>query len=636
MFKIERFWNLLVIACVGSISLAATGTTVGADGWDFVYGDSTPYDYSAFLSTTATSTGGTFLFGQYAGRFEDLDGGSRYHLFVQYRSATGALLWTKKLIADHSGCTEDFDLAAEVSDNGHAYFVAAGCYDDTLGSFGFRGSVSADGLITFENVGTDDGVSYSSWFEYNNLGNALVLSEGGGLLSLTVISDSANLGPNGPELVAVTVKKQDFSLAEVWRVELPSDLLSSTVAARDSMSLAASSDGGAWVAISLPRPLPHMSDALALVQISANGEILKTVRHNGFRCTSPDLIRQTAQSVWIDGCANETGYPDLPIDPARLAGIEDVWAFSAIDGRSLGRVPGFSGLDNPLIRPRVEIPGSLFDCGIENSAFNLWPVDDCRGFLYVTSVYFEWGLASFANNGETLIARLETELSGKNTYLGVWSIHGDGADTTFTLIYSTLLPDEVRVGDIDVLSDSLLTVGSTTADSAPALRSKTFRDGGATSAFATTTYIRALRDRCAKSRTVTAEVGNEREGFNALVSPVRVLDTRAEGPVGDLVDGDEGSCSLNMRSISGIPSSASAVAMNVTIVNGQTNGGGYVTVYPCGTIPYVSNINFTSGQTVANSVIAPISDDGEICFYVHGQGNILADISGYFTAGFEP
>ena len=72
--------------------------------------------------------------------------------------------------------------------------------------------------------------------------------------------------------------------------------------------------------------------------------------------------------------------------------------------------------------------------------------------------------------------------------------------------------------------------------------------------------------------------------------------------------------------------------MNVTVVNGQANEyGGFVSVYPCGTVPDVSNINFTTGQTVANSVIAPISDNGEICFYVYGQANLLADISGYLT-----
>jgi len=57
-----------------------------------------------------------------------------------------------------------------------------------------------------------------------------------------------------------------------------------------------------------------------------------------------------------------------------------------------------------------------------------------------------------------------------------------------------------------------------------------------------------------------------------------------------------------------------------------------VTVYPCGTRPDVSNLNFVAGLTVANSVIAPVSAAGEVCFYVYGTAHLLADVSGYFPA----
>jgi hypothetical protein len=86
-----------------------------------------------------------------------------------------------------------------------------------------------------------------------------------------------------------------------------------------------------------------------------------------------------------------------------------------------------------------------------------------------------------------------------------------------------------------------------------------------------------------------------------------------------------------------VPESATAVALNVTVVDGQANDfGGYVTVYPCGTRPDASNLNFVSGQTVPNSVIAPLSADGAVCLYVYGQADLLVDVSGYFTSGFEP
>ena len=92
---------------------------------------------------------------------------------------------------------------------------------------------------------------------------------------------------------------------------------------------------------------------------------------------------------------------------------------------------------------------------------------------------------------------------------------------------------------------------------------------------------------------------------------------------------------LTLAGHAGLPNSGiGAVALNVTVVDGEnpTVGGGYVTVYPCGTRPDASNLNFTAGQTIPNSVIAPVSTAGTVCFYVYGTAHLLADVSGYFTS----
>ena len=76
-----------------------------------------------------------------------------------------------------------------------------------------------------------------------------------------------------------------------------------------------------------------------------------------------------------------------------------------------------------------------------------------------------------------------------------------------------------------------------------------------------------------------------------------------------------------------------AVSLNVTVtedLENPTTGGGYVTVFPCGTRPDASNLNFVAGQTVANAVIAPVSPAGTICFYVYGTAHLLADVSGFY------
>ena len=126
---------------------------------------------------------------------------------------------------------------------------------------------------------------------------------------------------------------------------------------------------------------------------------------------------------------------------------------------------------------------------------------------------------------------------------------------------------------------------------------------------------------------ISIEVG---EVFVAL-TPVRIMDTRSGDMVGEL-DGSGSVRELRVAGAGGVPTSGvSAVALNVTAVSTETNDfGGFVTVYPCGTRPDASNLNFTSGMTIPNSVIAPVSGSGKVCFYVYGKTHLLADVSGYF------
>jgi hypothetical protein len=112
------------------------------------------------------------------------------------------------------------------------------------------------------------------------------------------------------------------------------------------------------------------------------------------------------------------------------------------------------------------------------------------------------------------------------------------------------------------------------------------------------------------------------------------MDTRGSGnKVGEL-DGSGSAYELQVGGEKGVPSSGvAAVALNVTVVDGEAGDyGGFVTVYPCGTRPDASNLNFTSGQTIPNSVIAPVSSSGKVCLYVYGEAHLLADVSGYFTS----
>ena len=76
---------------------------------------------------------------------------------------------------------------------------------------------------------------------------------------------------------------------------------------------------------------------------------------------------------------------------------------------------------------------------------------------------------------------------------------------------------------------------------------------------------------------------------------------------------------------------ATAVSLNVTVT--EPDQPGFVTVYPCGTLPTASSLNFVAGQTVPNAVLAPISGRGTVCFHSNTRAHLLADVNGWFEAG---
>jgi hypothetical protein len=116
--------------------------------------------------------------------------------------------------------------------------------------------------------------------------------------------------------------------------------------------------------------------------------------------------------------------------------------------------------------------------------------------------------------------------------------------------------------------------------------------------------------------------------FSAL-QPTRVADTRSTSAIGTLSANSSDlvvPISVGARSAS---SSNTIATINVTAVGTVApDVGGFLTVYPCGTRPDTSTLNFTTGQTIANSVVTPISANGTICVYVYGKADVLIDVNG--------
>ena len=119
-------------------------------------------------------------------------------------------------------------------------------------------------------------------------------------------------------------------------------------------------------------------------------------------------------------------------------------------------------------------------------------------------------------------------------------------------------------------------------------------------------------------------------------TPVRLADTRpgwvaadglfvGTGPVpgGQFVQ-------VPVAGRAGVPFGAKAAVVNVTLVGAAA--AGFATVYPCGTMPNASSVNYLAGGTVANEVIAKLSPVGSICVYTSAQANVLVDVAGYVPA----
>ncbi|MFB7176984.1 PKD domain-containing protein [Streptomyces sp. NPDC056257] len=123
-------------------------------------------------------------------------------------------------------------------------------------------------------------------------------------------------------------------------------------------------------------------------------------------------------------------------------------------------------------------------------------------------------------------------------------------------------------------------------------------------------------------------------GYTSL-NPSRIVDTREGLGTGTGKVPGYGSFSTQVHGRGGVPASAKAVALNVTVH--EPNMEGHLTVYPGGAAPTSSNLNFGQGQTIANSVIVPIGPDGRISIR-NGAGagtHVIVDVVGYYSPESE-
>ncbi len=127
----------------------------------------------------------------------------------------------------------------------------------------------------------------------------------------------------------------------------------------------------------------------------------------------------------------------------------------------------------------------------------------------------------------------------------------------------------------------------------------------------------------------------------APLVPARLMDTRSGHTTIDGQYAGQGSLAsgstttMHVAGRGGLPESGlTAIVINLTAVN--VAGPGYITVWSgTGAVPLSADINTTSGLTINNLAICPVSASGDIAIY---NGNVAAldlvvDLQGYFAAG---
>lgn len=120
------------------------------------------------------------------------------------------------------------------------------------------------------------------------------------------------------------------------------------------------------------------------------------------------------------------------------------------------------------------------------------------------------------------------------------------------------------------------------------------------------------------------------------VTPCRIADTRGNGFTGlygppALAGGVPRSFPLGGQC--GIPSTAGAVSLNITVTN--TLGPGFILIHPQGgSQPLVSTLNYVASQTVANAAVVPVGGAGAGITVVAGVSgtDLIIDTNGYYAS----
>jgi hypothetical protein len=137
-----------------------------------------------------------------------------------------------------------------------------------------------------------------------------------------------------------------------------------------------------------------------------------------------------------------------------------------------------------------------------------------------------------------------------------------------------------------------------------------------------------------------------RPTLQLLPTPERFVDTRRAlgGVQGVVPAGTTNTFSLTARPGQAenpalqIPDVATAIVGNLTVIGAPGTPGAYLTMWPSGEMPTVSNVNYgpnSVGDAIANSFIVGLGDIGDghrgVKLFNFGQCDYIIDVTGYYV-----
>ena len=124
---------------------------------------------------------------------------------------------------------------------------------------------------------------------------------------------------------------------------------------------------------------------------------------------------------------------------------------------------------------------------------------------------------------------------------------------------------------------------------------------------------------------ITGWIGPDGSSRLTPTGPTRVVDTRS-GQGGSRL-GAGSTMSVDFSGL--VPAGTSAVALNVTGVSSLAPG--FITVFPCGSRPNTSTVNYVANEARPNNTIVGLTA-GRVCIFSDQSTEILVDLLGAFGA----